>query len=130
MTVLSPNSECLVLSLGQWDQDAPNAYIEDAIAKFFDWLARSIDEGRMKMGCLLGTEGAVVFRPGIVTDGLFGEAKEVIGGYWFIVARNLREAAELAVQTPCARYGLSFKIRPLESARASDYSVTNEAPTV
>jgi len=44
------------------------------------------------------------------------------------VARNLREAAELAAQNPCAQYGLTFEIRPLESARASVYNVTNENP--
>jgi len=65
---------------------------------------------------------------GIVTDGPFGEAKEVVGGYWFIVAGSLHEAAELAAQNPCAQYGLSFEIRPLESARASVYKTTNENP--
>jgi hypothetical protein len=52
----------------------------------------------------------------------------VVGGYWFIVARNLREAANLAAQNPCAQYGLSFEIRPLESERASAFNVTNENP--
>ena len=36
--------------------------------------------------------------------------------------------AELAAQNPCAQYGLSFEIRPLESERASAYNVTNENP--
>ena len=80
------------------------------------------------MGSRLSTERAVVSKAGIRTDGPFGEAKEVVGGYWFIVARSLREAAELAAQNPCAQFGLIFEIRPLESERASAYNVTNENP--
>ena len=53
---------------------------------------------------------------------------EAIGGYWFIVADSLREAAELAAGNPCARYGLRYEIRPLEAANASAFRVTNETP--
>jgi len=129
MNQASPPFEYLVLSRGQWDKDASKKDIESAIESFYDWLARNIDEGKMKMGSRLSTRRAVVSRTGIVTDGPFGEAKEVVGGYWFIVARSLREAAELAAQNPCAQYGLSYEIRPLERDRASAYNVTNETPT-
>jgi hypothetical protein len=119
-------SEYLVLSRGRWDKGASKQDIESAIHRFYDWLGRNIDEGKMKMGSRLSVERAVVSREGIRTDGPFSEAKEVVGGYWFIVARNLKEAAELAAQNPCAQYGLQFEIRPLEAARASVYNVTNE----
>ena len=123
-----PLSEYLVLSRGQWDKDAPKEKIEAAIVKFYDWLERNIAEGKLKMGSRLSRERAVVSRAGIVTDAAFSEAKEVVGGYWFIVARSLREAATLAAQNPCAQYGLSFEIRPLEAERASAYKVANETP--
>jgi hypothetical protein len=123
-----PHSEYLVLSRGQWDKDASKEAIESAIQKFYEWYAQNLAAGRMKAGSRLGIERAVVSKKGIVTDGPFGEAKEVVGGYWFIVAPSLREAAELAAQNPCAQYGLRFEIRPLESARASAYNVTNENP--
>ena len=121
-------SEYLVLSRGQWDKDASKEDIESAIGKFYDWLARNINEGKMKMGSRLSLERAVVSRSGVRTDGPFGEAKEVVGGYWFIVARSLREAADLAAQNPCAQYGLLYEIRPLEPERASAYNLTNETP--
>ena len=119
-------SEYLVLSRGQWDANASRDDIETAIQKFYDWYARNLEAGRMKAGSRLTVERAVVSKTGILTDGPFGESKEVVGGYWFIVARSLREAAELAAQNPCAEFGLTFEIRPLESARASAYSITNE----
>jgi hypothetical protein len=122
------SSDYLVLSRGQWDKDAPKADIETAIQKFCEWLTRNIDEGRMKMGSRLSRERALVSKAGIVTDGPFSEGKEVVGGYWFIVAGSLREAAELAAQNPCAQFGLTFEIRPLESERASAYRVANETP--
>lgn len=128
MNKQSSLSEYLVLSRGQWDKDASKEDIEAAIKKFYDWYARNLDAGRMKPGSRLSIERAVVSKAGIATDGPFSEAKEVVGGYWFIVARNLHEAAELAAQNPCARYGLSFEIRPLESERASAYKVANETP--
>jgi len=129
MNEQAPPSEYLVLSRGQWDKDASKEDIEAAIHKFYEWYERHLKDGRMKPGSRLSKEIAMVSKSGIVTDGPFGEAKEVVGGYWFIVARNLREAAELAAQNPCARYGLSFEIRPLESGRASAYKVANETPT-
>ena len=36
----------------------------------------------------------------IVTDGPFTEAKEVIGGYWIIQARDLDEATQWATRVP------------------------------
>ena len=123
-----PTSEYLVLSRGQWDKDASKEEIEAAIGKFYDWLQRNIEAGKMKTGSRLSRERAVVSKKGVVTDAPFGESKEVVGGYWFIVAENLREAASLAAQNPCAQYGLTFEIRPLESERASAYKLANETP--
>jgi hypothetical protein len=125
----SPPCEYLVLSRGQWDKDASKEEIESAIQEFYNWLGRNIAEGKMKMGSRLSIERAVVSKTGILTDGPFGEAKEVVGGYWFILARSLLEAAELAGQNPCAQYGLHYEIRPLEREHASAYKRTNETPT-
>jgi hypothetical protein len=122
-------ADFLVLSRGQWDKDAAPEDIERAIEKFYEWLARNIDQGRMKPGSRLSRDRALVSKSGIATDGPFGEAKEVVGGYWFITAHNLTEAAELAAQNPCAEYGLVYEIRPLEAERASAYNVTNETPS-
>ena len=128
MNEQAPVSEFLVLSRGQWDKDASKEDIESAIQKFYDWYERNLNDGRMKAGSRLGIDGAVVSKKGIIMDGPFGEAKEVVGGYWVIVARSLREAAELAAQNPCTQLGLTFEIRPLESARASAYKIANENP--
>jgi hypothetical protein len=52
----------------------------------------------------------------------------VIGGYWFILAGSLEEAAEIAAGNPCLACGLVYEIRPIESVRASAFAVTTETP--
>lgn len=121
-------SEYLLLSRGQWDKAASPTEIEAAIGRFYEWYSRNVASGRFKPGSRLSTEAAMVSSSGISTDGPFGEAKEVIGGYWIIVARNLREAAEIAAQNPVLPYGLRFEIRPLEARRASVFNQANESP--
>lgn len=129
MTMPAPLHDYLVLSRGQWSEDASKADIETAIARFYEWYERNLTTGQFKPGSRLSTEVAMVSKSGITTDGPFGEAKEVIGGYWLIVARTLPEAAEIAAQNPCIQHGLRFEIRPLEAERASAYNLTNETPT-
>jgi len=120
--------EYLVLSRGQWDASVRKEDIEAAITKFYDWITDHITHGRMKTGSRLGTDRAVASKDGVVIDAPFCEGKEVIGGYWFILASSLREAADYAAQNPCAAYGLTYEIRSLEAERASAYTTTNETP--
>jgi hypothetical protein len=127
MTDKIPPSEYLVISRGQWDPDLPREKIQDAIDRFYMWHGRLVDEGKMKGGQRLAREGKTVSKSG-VTDGPFAETKEVIGGYWFVLAGSLEEAADLAAGNPCLACGLSYEIRPIESIRASAFAVTSETP--
>lgn len=68
------------------------------------------NEELRKAGMLLALDGlhppaeggVVEFRDGktTVTDGPYTEAKEVVGGYWLIQARNKEEALEWASRCP------------------------------
>jgi hypothetical protein len=122
-----PVSEYLVISRGQWDERASPEQIQDAIDRFYTWHGRLVTEGRMKAGQRLARQGKLVARNS-VTDGPFAEAKEVIGGYWFILADSLEQAAEIAAQNPCLAYGLAYEVRPIELERASAFAVTSETP--
>ncbi len=119
--------EYLVISRGKWDGNKAPEEIQRAIDAFYAWRDRLVEEGRMKRGQRLSTQGRVVSRHG-VTDGPFAETKEVIGGYWIFVADSLDAAAALAAQNPCIACGLSFEVRPIELERASAFRVTNETP--
>jgi len=128
MSNSSPLSEYLVLSRGQWDSGASREDIQAAIDRFYAWYDRLVGEGRMRPGQRLAREGKVVSRQGTL-DGPFAEAKEVVGGYWTIMAGSLDEAAAIAAENPCLDYGLMFEIRPIDPVRASAFALTNETPT-
>jgi hypothetical protein len=122
------SSEYLLLSRGQWDKASDKADIEAAIHRFYAWYEANLEKGRFRPGSRLTMDAALVTRDGIRTDGPFAEAKEVIGGYWIIVADSLAAASTLASESPVLPHGLSYEIRPLESERGSAYRHTNETP--
>jgi len=122
-------ADFLLLSRGQWDKASSEADIEGSIDRFYAWYERNIAKGLFKPGSRLTTEAALVTREGIRTDGPFAEGKEVIGGYWIIVAESLAAAA-IASENPVLAHGLSFEIRPLESELGSAYRHTNETPEI
>ena len=50
----------------------------------------------------------------IVTDGPYAEAKDVVGGYIVVEARDLAHAAELSKGCPILGVGGSVEVRPLQ----------------
>jgi len=122
-----PPTPYLVISRGRWDPQLPRETIQDAIDRFYAWHDRLVREGTMQSGQRLAREGRLVTRERVI-DGPFAEAKEVIGGYWFILAGSLDEAAAIAAQNPCLACGLSFEIRPIEPRRASAFVLASETP--
>ena len=121
-------SEYLVISRGQWDKDLSPERIQTAIDEFYSWIEVLIAQGKMKAGQRLSDQGATVSKSGIVTDGPFGETKEVVGGYWFFLANSLEEACALAAKNPCMQCGLFFEVRPVENARANAFVKMTETP--
>ena len=126
-TPLAEKKEYLLLSRGQWSPEKSKTDIQAAIDSFYEWHAQLVAAGKFKAGHRLSIESKFVSQLGI-TDGPFTESKEVIGGYWFIIAGSLEEAAGLAAQNPCLACGLSYEIRPLELEAASAYRISNETP--
>lgn len=125
----SSTGDYLLLSRGQWDKASDKADIEAAIEKFYTWYEANIAKGVFKPGSRLTMDAALVTREGIRTDGPFAEGKEVIGGYWIIVAESLAAAAAIASESAVLAHGIRYEIRPLESERGSAYRHTNETPT-
>ena len=120
-------NDYLLLSRGKWDADKSPEQIQAAIDAFYAWHARLVAEGRFTSGQRLATGAKLVTRSGII-DGPFTEAKEVVGGYWFVHADSLDEAARIAADNPCIACGLAFEIRPIEAERASAWRESNETP--
>ncbi len=114
-----PAAEYLVISRGQWNKSLSRDEIESVIDQFYAWLDRLVDEGKMRRGQRLTYEGKTITQKNVITDGPFGESKEVIGGYWFILASNLDEAAQIANGNPCLACGLFFEVRPIDPERGT-----------
>jgi hypothetical protein len=119
MSERPPQAEYLVISRGEWDGTLSRDEIKNAIEQFYTWLDRLVGEGKMKRGQRLTYEGKTIVRQNVITDGPFGESKEVIGGYWFILANSLDEAAHIAKSNPCLDCGLLMEIRPIDPQRAT-----------
>src|SRR5260370_3569937 len=119
MSEQAPTAEYLVISRGQWDKTLSQDEIQSATEKFYIWYDRLINEGKMKPGQRLTSEGKTVGRKDVITDGPFGESKEAIGGYWFILSHSLDEATHIAKGNPCLDYGLLLEIRPITPPRAT-----------
>jgi hypothetical protein len=127
MSTSLPLQDYLLLSRGQWDAHKSPEQIQAAIDAFYGWYAQLVAQGTFKPGQRLATEAKLVTRSGI-TDGPFTEAKEVIGGYWFIVAGSLEEAARIAEGNPCLACGLAYEIRPVEPEQCSAWRKSSETP--
>jgi hypothetical protein len=122
-----PMNEYLLISRGQWDEDADKDAVQDTIDRFYVWYEEGLAQGRLKPGSRLANRGKLVSRTA-VTDGPFSESKELIGGYWFVLADTLEEAAAIAAENPCLAFGLTLEVRALDPARSSTAMVTNETP--
>lgn len=129
MTTQAPLNEYLLLSRGKWDAARSPEEIQAAIDAFYAWHATLVAQGRFKRGQRLAKEAKLVTATGI-KDGPFTEAKEVVGGYWFVYAASLDEAARIVADNPCIAHGLAFEIRPIEPEQASAYRESNETPAV
>jgi hypothetical protein len=106
MSEQPPTAEYLVICRGQWDKTLSQDEIQSATEKFYIWYDRLINEGKMKPGPRLTSEGKTVARKNVITDGPFGESKEAIGGYWFILAQSLDESrTDIAKGNPCLDCG-------------------------
>ena len=127
MSTKTSTSEYLVISRGQWDKNLAPQEIQAAIDRFYAWYDQLVGEGKMRPGQRLAREARIVARHS-VTDGPFSEAKEVVGGYWFIRAASLEEAAEIAAANPCLACGLVYEVRPIETERASAFKLSCETP--
>ena len=79
-----------------------------------DWYDGLAAQSKVQHGCPLALEGRLVSgAAGRVTDGPFAEAKEAIGGYFFLTVADLDEATEIARHCPGLPLGVTVEVRPV-----------------
>jgi len=86
-----------------------------ALADWNAWCDRLAEQGKLRSGHPLLPEGRVVSHStaGRRTDGPFAEAKEMIGGYFFLEADSMDEATAIAEESPNLEYGMTVEVRPV-----------------
>ncbi|HEX3914691.1 MAG TPA: YciI family protein [Steroidobacteraceae bacterium] len=93
------------------------AVLQKMSGEYMDFTKSIVQAGNFKAGDRLrsvSSASTVRVRNGkvAITDGPFAEAREQLGGYYLIEAKNLDEATDIASRIPGARYG-SVEVRPI-----------------
>jgi hypothetical protein len=92
------------------------------LKKCMDYISNLTKEGKLKSAQPLVREGRIISgSKGAWKEGPFDEAKEVIVGYYHILAKDLNEAIAIAKINPEFEYGTTARIevRPIKMEEGS-----------
>ncbi|HKB90020.1 MAG TPA: YciI family protein [Opitutaceae bacterium] len=89
--------------------------MQKVMAKWMSWIEQMKSKGQYVGGHQLDAAGNVLSGPKgrTVTDRPFAEAKEVVGGYMIIKAKDLEHATEIARDCPGLERNEKVEVRPL-----------------
>ncbi|MEL6195302.1 MAG: YciI family protein [Bacteroidota bacterium] len=97
----------------QLDQLSPKD-MENLVQEHMAWAGKLAEEGHMIEGEGLEEKSITISgKDSVVKDGTFLEAKEIIGGFYYLQANSLEEVIELAKDCPCHLWGGTTEIRPI-----------------
>lgn len=88
----------------------------DIVSRFADWTRSLRDSGAFRAAAQLTEDGGSTARKRDgepVIDGPFSETKEIIAGFYHIVARDLEEASRIAASCPLIAFGGSIEVREI-----------------
>jgi len=98
------------------DTSASPEQAQKTIEKWVAWMKDLGAKGYIKDGGhpLEATGSVIRGKQKTVTDGPYAEAKDVVGGYMLIEARDLQHAVELSRGCPILEVGGSVEVRPIQ----------------
>ena len=106
-------SEFLYLYRGGDSSGTPEQ-MQQHMQKWVDWLKALGTNGHVRdQGNPLERTGKVVKGKKAITDGPFAEAKDMVGGYTLIEAKDIAQAAELSTGCPIFDAGGFVEVRPV-----------------
>jgi hypothetical protein len=90
--------------------------MQKTMQRWVAWFKEMNEKGQIKdPGHPLAVEGKVVNgMQKTVHDGPFAEAKDVVGGYIIVEAKDLYQAVEISKGCPILEIGGSVEVRPIE----------------
>ena len=98
-----------------YEQPASPEEMQKKTTKWMAWLKDLSDKGHVKsLGEPLQPAGKVVKgAKKQIIDGPYAEAKDVVGGYSIIVAKDIEQAVEFSLGCPIFEDGGSVEVRPI-----------------
>lgn len=90
--------------------------MQQHIEKVGGFIKRLVEEGKMKSAQPLEMDGRILsYKDGKIIDGPYNETKEVISGYYHLLAKDLDEAIEITKGDPRFEEGIwRIEIRPIK----------------
>jgi len=112
----TPMSEFTYLFRGRQTSSASPEQRQKHLEKWVTWMKDLGAKGYIKDPGhpLEGTGKVVNGNQKIVKDGPYAEAKDVVGGYIVVEAKDLAQAVELSKGCPILEVGGSVEVRPIE----------------
>jgi hypothetical protein len=109
-------SEFTFLFRGRREAESPEQ-TQKTIQSWVAWFKDLGDQGYLKdSGQPFEATGKVVSgKQRVINDGPYAEAKDLVGGYIIIEARDLDHAAELSKGCPILEIGGSVEVRPIQA---------------
>jgi len=97
-------------------QDFSPEQMQQHIEKVGSFIKKLSEEGKMKSAQPLEMEGRILsYKNGKIIDGPYNETKEVISGYYHLLAENLEEAIEITKGDPRFEEGIwRVEVRPIK----------------
>ena len=111
----------LLLRGGVSNAELSPEQMQQLIGRYMSWIEQLREKNHFVGGEPLEETGKVLSgRNGqTVTDGPFTEAKEAVGGYFVLRARDLEEAVEVAKGCPIFESGGTAEVRPIQEVPGS-----------
>ena len=94
--------------------------MQDYLQRFVGWIGSLSERGRLSATTCAPLEpgGRTLSGPkAVVTEGPYAEAKDLVGGFSVISARDLDDAVVLARECPFLGVGGTVEIRPVRSTQ-------------
>jgi hypothetical protein len=99
----------------EWDKGMPATDAAAALDAMMAWVHGLLEQGIATSSSPLARMGKIVTgkNGGLITDGPFAEAKEVVGGYIVVNAPDLNAAAAIASRCPLLQHGVKLDVRAM-----------------
>ena len=107
-------SDFLYLYRGGMSTERTPEQMQQNMQKWSTWLQELGAKGHLReQGNPLERTGKVVTKKTAITNGPYAEAKDLVGGYSMVQAKDLSEAAALAAGCPIFDNGGFVEVRPV-----------------